>query len=263
MKKTVPCILSALLFLAFAWGQEAKPTPAAPNVDEVLKTDLEKVSYGVGYNMGKGWKQRNLEIDTKAVAKGLEDAMKGANPLITEDEMVKVMNSYADAKFKEAKDKNAKAGEDFRAEFKKKDGVVETASGLLYRVITEGSGDHPTEDDKVVVHYKGSTTDGQEFDSSYTRGEPVTFPITGVIAGWTEALKLMRPGAKWEVVIPPALAYGEQGAGGVIGPSSTLVFQVELLELKKGEGKAPEKAEPAKTEPAATTAGAGQEAPKK
>ena len=163
---------------------------------------------------------------------------------------------------REAKAAKAKeAGEKFLAENAKKEGVKTTASGLQYEVITEGKGEHPTKDDKVTVHYKGTLLDGTEFDSSYSRNQPITFPLGNVIAGWTEGVQLMTPGSKYRFWIPPNLAYGERGAGAKIGPNETLVFEVELLSFEKGGGKpeadkpamapkaAPKKAEAKKEEP--------------
>jgi FKBP-type peptidyl-prolyl cis-trans isomerase FklB len=137
-----------------------------------------------------------------------------------------------EVKAKESADKNLKAGEAFLAENAKKEGVVTLPSGLQYKVIEAGSGKTPKASDTVTVNYRGTLIDGKEFDSSYKRGEPATFPVSGVIAGWTEALQLMKEGAKWQLVIPPGLAYGEKGAGPVIGPNSTLVFEVELIKVQ-------------------------------
>ncbi len=131
--------------------------------------------------------------------------------------------------------KNQTEGEAFLTENAKKEGVVVTASGLQYKVLEAGEGDSPMPSDVVTVHYRGTLVDGTQFDSSYDRGQPATFPVGGVIAGWTEALQLMKPGAKWQLVIPADLAYGERGAGQVIGPNSTLLFDVELISVEKGE----------------------------
>jgi len=131
--------------------------------------------------------------------------------------------------------KNKAAGEAFLAENAKKEGVVVTDSGLQYKIIEEGEGPSPGPSDMATVNYRGTLIDGTQFDSSYDRGQPATFPVGGVIAGWTEALQLMKPGAKWQLFIPADLAYGERGAGKDIGPNSTLVFDVELLSVEKGE----------------------------
>ena len=130
-------------------------------------------------------------------------------------------------------EKNKKAGEEFLAANKVKEGIVTTESGLQYRVINEGSGPKPTETDNVTVHYKGTLIDGEEFDSSYKRNQPATFPVNGVIKGWTEALQLMSKGSKWELFIPSEIAYGPNGAGGAIGPNEVLIFEVELIDINK------------------------------
>ena len=251
--RTLIFCLTAVCLLGFAAAQATQQPAAAPAAKapeaqpatSTLKSDMEKVSYGVGYNLGKNWRQRNLELNIEGIAKGMADGLKGNTPLVSEEELGKLMNAYAENKMKEIREKNTKDGEAFRAEFKKKPGIVETPEGILYRVIEPGSGECPTDADTVKVHYTGKTVDGQVFDSSVERNEPAEFPVGGVITGWGTALKLMRPGAKWEIVIPPSLAYGDQGAGGVIGPATTLVFEVSLLEVKKGQPADMIKAEPA------------------
>src|SRR5207249_3021164 len=169
----------------------------------------------------------------------------GVKPLLTEDEVRQVMMTFSKEMTektamanKEAGEKNKAEGEKFLSEKKNKPGVKTTASGLQYKVLKEGSGSPPKETDTVVVNYRGTLVDGTEFDSSYKRGEPATFPVNRVIKGWTEALQLMKPGSKYQIFIPANLAYGERGAGGDIGPNATLIFEVELMNVKPGESGA-------------------------
>ena len=212
-----------------------------------FKTDAERQSYALGMNMGAGMKAEGVEIDTAQLAKGLDDALKGGKTLLTEEEARTALEQFSEAmrakimaKRKADGEKNIADGKKFLEENKAKEGVKTTASGLQYKVITEGKGDKPTAADTVTVDYKGTLINGEEFDSSYKRGEPATFPLGGVIPGWTEGLQLMTPGSKYQFVIPAELAYGEQGApGGKIGPNSTLVFEVELKKVEKGSGGAP------------------------
>ncbi len=205
----------------------------------VLKTDKDKVSYSIGLNMGTNFKRQAMDLDAKALAAGIVDGLSGGKPLLTEDEVRKVltefqkqMDSKAQQLAQQLADKNQKAGEAFLAENKKKPGVVTLPSGLQYKVIKEGTGKIPKASDTVTTHYRGTLIDGTEFDSSYQRNEPASFPVNGVIKGWTEALQLMKVGSKWQLVVPATLAYGMQGAGQLIGPNATLVFEVELLSIK-------------------------------
>src|SRR5437762_9878216 len=183
-----------------------------------------------------------MEINSDVLAAGLKDGLSGAKPLLSPEEVRQVMTQFSKdmrektaAANKEAADRNAKEGEKFLAENKAKPGVKTTASGLQYKVLTEGSGAAPKETDTVVTNYRGTLIDGTEFDSSYKRNEPATFPVNRVIKGWTEALQLMKPGAKYQLFIPASLAYGERGAGQTIGPNATLIFDVELLSIKPPE----------------------------
>jgi FKBP-type peptidyl-prolyl cis-trans isomerase FklB len=215
----------------------AAPVLAAENME--LKSQKEKVSYSLGINLGKNIKQIPTEIDLDIFYQGFKDAASGAKPLLSEEEMHKVMTDFQKkmtAKqtelMKSQGEKNKKEGEAFLAENKKKEGVKTLASGLQYKVIQEGTGKTPKATDKVSTHYQGTLIDGTEFDSSYKRGEPATFPVNGVIPGWTEALQLMKVGAKWQLFVPSNLAYGERGAGPIIGPNAVLIFTVELLSIK-------------------------------
>lgn len=211
--------------------------------DPSLKTQKDKVSYSIGLDIGKNLKNQGIEIDSNLLAKGIQDAVSGGKPMLTEEEVQGVMTQFSQemqskmaAKSKEAGDKNTKEGAAFLAENKKKKDVVTLPSGLQYKVITAGKGKKPKATDTVTTHYRGTLIDGTEFDSSIKRGEPASFPVTGVIPGWTEALQLMPVGSKWQLFVPPNLAYGPRGAGPQIGPNATLVFEVELLSIQE-EGK--------------------------
>ena len=209
-----------------------------------LETDEQKVSYGIGLMEGKRFKQ-DFTVDVDAFSAGMRAAVtEGATPLMTEDEIKTTIQAFGQklmAKREEDQkalgEKNKTASEAYMTENAKKEGIKTTASGLQYKVVTEGKGAKPKADDVVEVNYKGTLIDGTEFDSSYKRGQPVTFPVNGVIPGWTEALQLMPVGSKYELYIPSDLAYGPGGTGGVIGPNQALVFEVELLDIKKPETK--------------------------
>lgn len=208
-----------------------------------LETDEQKVSYGIGLMEGKRFKQ-DFNVDIEAFTAGLTSSVKDEKPLMTEEEVKTQIQAFGqklmakkEADQKAAADKNKTASDAFLAENGKKDGVKTTASGLQYKVITEGKGAKPKADETVEVNYKGTLIDGTEFDSSYKRNQSVTFPVGGVIPGWTEALQLMPVGSKFELYIPSDLAYGPGGTGGVIGPNQALVFEVELLDIKKAEAK--------------------------
>jgi FKBP-type peptidyl-prolyl cis-trans isomerase FklB len=204
-----------------------------------LKTDQDKVSYSIGLNIGRNFKAQGVDANPDIVAAGIRDMLKGNKPLLTEDEAIAVMSSFQKdlrakqtARASEAGDKNKKEGEVFLAANKTKDGVKTTASGLQYKVVKQGTGKLPKDTDTVKTHYRGTLIDGTEFDSSYKRNEPTTFPVNGVIKGWTEALQLMPVGSKWQLFIPSNLAYGERGAGQAIGPNATLIFDIELLDIE-------------------------------
>ena len=200
-----------------------------------LKDLKDKVSYSVGLNVGSNFKKQGQELNPDALLAGLKDALSGKTPALTEAEMKDTMQAWSkqmEDKQKVAGDKNAADGTKFLAENKKKEGVKTTASGLQYKVMKEGTGAQPKETDTVTVNYRGTLINGTEFDSSYKRGQPATFPVTGVIKGWTEALQLMKAGSKYQLCIPADLAYGARAVGPDITPNSTLVFEVELLEVK-------------------------------
>ena len=197
-----------------------------------LNTEMEKVSYSLGVNVAKSVKNQGLtSIDSEAIAQAFTDVFEGNELKISEQESNLVLQDYFGKLAKEAQSANVEAGQKFLAENAKRNGVTTTATGLQYEVLTEGSGDSPKETDQVTVHYHGTLIDGTVFDSSVERGQPATFPVNGVIAGWVEALQLMNPGAKYKLFIPSNLAYGERGAGGSIGPNATLIFEVELISI--------------------------------
>jgi FKBP-type peptidyl-prolyl cis-trans isomerase FklB len=218
----------------------AKKTPTPL----VLKTDKEKASYAIGMNIGKGLseslKKDSVDISNEILIRGLRDALAGNKPLLTDQETQAALTSLQANLRKHQQEvqavelaKNSKAGADYMAANKAKPGVVTLPSGLQYKIITAGTGPKPTVNDTVECNYRGTLVDGTEFDSSYKRGKPATFPVGQVIKGWTEALQLMPVGSKWQLVIPPTLAYGERGTnGGPIGPDSTLIFEVELLSIQ-------------------------------
>jgi len=217
--------------------------PKVEKKDIKLETDEQKVSYGIGLMEGKRFKQ-DFTVDVDAFTAGMRASVNGDKALMTEDEIKTTIQAFGqklmtkrEEEQKALGEKNKTSSATFLAENAKKDGVKTTASGLQYKVVTEGKGAKPKADDTVEVNYKGTLIDGTEFDSSYKRGQPVTFPVNGVIPGWTEALQLMPVGSKFELYIPSDLAYGPGGTGGVIGPNQALVFEVELLDIKKPEKK--------------------------
>jgi len=207
----------------------------------VLKNQKEKVSYCIGLNIGRklgdDLKKQSIDIDPNLITKGIQDALVGAKPLLTDQEIQETMLAFQKemmAKWEEVGKKNKADGEAFLAENKKKGGVKTLPDGLEYKVINAGTGKKPKADDTVTVNYRGTLINGTEFDSSYKRGQPATFPVSGgMIKGWSEALQLMQEGAKWELFIPSNLAYGERGMGGIIGPNATLIFEVELVSIKE------------------------------
>jgi FKBP-type peptidyl-prolyl cis-trans isomerase FklB len=205
-----------------------------------LKNDKARESYSVGYQFGQNLKKMNADLDAEVLSKGIEDGISGKESLLSEEEMGSSLSNLRQKSvtamqeaLKEQAEKNLVEGEKFLAENKTKEGVKTTDSGLQYKVIEEGEGPSPKVGDTVTVNYRGTLVDGTEFDSSFRRGEPATFPLTGVIPGWTEALQLMKKGSKWMLYIPPDLAYGERGAGNRIPPNSTLIFEVELISFQE------------------------------
>jgi FKBP-type peptidyl-prolyl cis-trans isomerase FklB len=207
--------------------------------DAALKSDKDKLSYGIGADLGRNLKRLEIEVDPELVRKGLLDALSGAKPMMSDEEVRAVLTALqAQIQRKAAQaasvagEENKKAGEAFLAQNKTKPGVVTLPSGLQYKILKAGEGKKPGESDTVECNYRGTLINGTEFDSSYKRGQPATFAVTQVIPGWREALQLMTVGSKWQLFVPPELAYGERGAGREIGPNATLVFEVELLGIK-------------------------------
>ena len=230
-------ILAVLLLLTYAasacaQGAAAPKQPAKP---EALH---DKASYAIGLNLGQNLKTQEVPVNLDYLIQGLRDGLGGAAALLGDDDLKATMQSFQQemmtkqqAKQAVAGEKNKKEADEFLAKNKAKPGVVTTASGLQYEVITEGTGPKPTADDRVTVNYRGTLLDGSQFDSSYDRGQPATFPVSGVIPGWVEAMQLMPVGSKYKLYIPPELAYQERGAGNAIGPNSLLIFEVELLAI--------------------------------
>ena len=199
-----------------------------------LKTQKEKLSYIMGVQAGNDMKRQAIDVDPAIVAKGMQDAILGNKLLISDQEAKEVVATYQKERAEEKKklaEKNKQEGAAFLAENKKKKGIKTLPSGLQYKVMKEGTGKTPKATDTVVTQFKGTLIDGTEFASSYQRNEPATLPVTGVMPGWTEALQLMKEGSKWQLFVPPELAYGEQGAG-PIGPNATLIFEIELVAVK-------------------------------
>jgi FKBP-type peptidyl-prolyl cis-trans isomerase FklB len=227
--------MKAYLTTALALGLAGFASAAdAPD----LKDPKAKTSYAIGVDIGNNFKKNEIEIEPKALAAGFLDALAG-KPALTEDEVKATLEALRQqmmskmmAKQAETGTNNQKEGVDFLAANAKKEGVKTTASGLQYKVIKSGTGKQPKATDTVKTHYHGTLINGEVFDSSVQRGEPVEFPVNGVIPGWQEALQLMKVGDKWQLFVPSALAYGERGAGGKIGPNAALIFEVELLEVK-------------------------------
>ena len=203
-----------------------------------LETAMDSVSYSIGVDIGKNMKTQELDINDKAMFAGWKAAFNDEDLQLTEEDMLgtlnnfrKVMQEKAQLRAQQQSEENLSAGESFLAENANKEGVITVASGLQYKVLKKGLGDKPTEKSSVTVHYRGTLLNGEEFDSSYKRGQPFTTPVTNVIPGWTEALQLMPVGSKWELYIPSNLAYGNSPRGPG-GPNSTLVFEVELLSIE-------------------------------
>jgi len=216
----------------------AAKRPVAPLT---LKTDKDKLSYAVGMNIGRSIHSQSMEIDPAILLRGLKDEMAGKTVMTDMEAHNTLMQAQQEAKKKmdetrqASMEPNKKAGDAFLAANKTKEGVVTLPSGLQYKILKEGTGPKPTPADSVVCNYRGTLIDGKEFDSSYKRGQPATFPVGQVIKGWTEALQLMPVGSKWQLFVPADLAYGDRGAGADIGPGSTLIFEVELISIKGKE----------------------------
>ena len=226
----------------------AKPktgTAAKSQAPLALKTQKEKFSYALGMNLGKSLHSQSVPVEPNILARGLRDTLAGGKTALTDDEaraaltaVQNEVNKKQQAKMQEMGEANKKEGEAFLAANKSKQGVVALPSGLQYKILQPGTGAKPTATDSVVCNYRGTLIDGKEFDSSGKHGGPATFPVTGVIKGWTEALQLMPVGSKWQLFVPSDLAYGDRGGGGDIGPGATLIFEVELVSIAdKGTDK--------------------------
>jgi len=236
MKSRLALLAVVVLLAATAVTAQDTQVKTAP----AFANQTDKISYAIGVDIANNFKKQGIEISPEQFAKGLADAWSGGKVLLTDDEVKATLTAFQNEmrtkmqeKAKVLGDKNRKDGEVFLAANKTQPDVKATASGLQYKVIKEGTGAKPTAEDTVSVHYKGTLIDGTEFDSSYKANKPVTFTVRGVIPGWTEALQLMTVGSKYQLFIPSNLAYAERGAGAIIGPNSTLVFEVELLSIEK------------------------------
>ncbi|MEZ4484925.1 MAG: FKBP-type peptidyl-prolyl cis-trans isomerase [Syntrophotaleaceae bacterium] len=225
------------LLLALACLCLLAPTACAQEQPPV-QTEQQKISYSIGYSIGRDFHQKQLDIDADVLLRGMKDGLSDSTAALSEDEMrqammdlQKKMMAQQQQQVQQMAEKNKQDGNAFLAENRQKEGIKTTMSGLQYKVISKGTGKKPGKNDKVTVHYRGRLLDGTEFDSSYKRNKPATFPVGGVIAGWTEALQMMKEGAKWQLYIPAELAYGEKGAGPMIGPNATLIFDVELVSV--------------------------------
>jgi FKBP-type peptidyl-prolyl cis-trans isomerase len=234
-------VVAVLLASTLCYGKAKKAVEKF-----VLNNQKDKVSYSIGYDIANTIKKQEIDVNVKALVKGLNDGLNGTKAMLTEDEMRQVfatlqqeMTAKRMEREQKLAEKNRTEGEAFLNANKAKEGVTALPSGLQYKEITAGTGATPTADDTVIVNYKGTLIDGTEFDSSYKRGEPLKIQVSSVIPGWTEALKLMKVGAKWQLFIPSDLAYGERGAGSAIGPNSTLIFEVELVGISPKESPAP------------------------
>jgi FKBP-type peptidyl-prolyl cis-trans isomerase len=230
MERNVKKLFIVLMLLIFAVANVC--------AEDVLKTQQEKVGYAIGMNIATNMMQQKIDVDADQLAAGLTAVLKGEKTVLTQEEMGQVLTAFQQemqmkqmAEMAAEAAKNEKIAQEFLEKNGKLDGVVTLESGLQYKIIKAGEGASPKADSTVQVHYRGTLLDGTEFDSSYKRGEPASFPVNGVIAGWTEALQLMKEGAKWQLVIPAKLAYAERGAPPMIPPNATLIFDVELLKI--------------------------------
>lgn len=253
MKYSLLALAASSMLAPFALGADSpapKADSSAPKTESSaskdqknsdsgrLKDQKDKVSYSIGLDIGTTLKRQLIDVNESLLTEGVHDGITGAKPLLTDEQVKEVMGAFQKdmlakqaAARKATGEKNAEEGKEFLAKNKTKEGVKTTASGLQYKVLKEGSGTPPKETDTVKVNYRGTLINGTEFDSSYKRGAPATFPVNRVIKGWTEALQLMKPGSKYELFVPSDLAYGERGAGSDIGPNSVLHFEVELVEV--------------------------------
>jgi FKBP-type peptidyl-prolyl cis-trans isomerase FklB len=222
--------------------EKAQPALSNPEAAALLKTEKDKVSYAIGMNIGNSFHKQSIDVDPSLLLRGLTEALAGGPALLTDQEAQGILTKFQASMRQKAQEKmqaegmkNKKEGDDFLSANKVKEGVVTLPSGLQYKIIKPGDGPKPAATDTVTVNYKGTLLDGTEFDSSYKRNEPSSFPVGGVIKGWSEALQLMPVGSKWQIFIPGDLAYGPRGKGPTIGPNAALIFEVELVSIKPKE----------------------------
>jgi FKBP-type peptidyl-prolyl cis-trans isomerase len=239
-------LMAAILTLGSPATHAAETPAAKPQKAEASPpaAQRDKTSYSIGLDVGRNIKGTGADLNVDMIIKGIRDAFGNQKPMYSDEERAAAMAAFQaevqqrrQQAMQAAGEQNRKAGEAFLVENKKKPGVITLPDGLQYRIVKEGAGKKPVETDTVEVQYRGTLINGTEFDSSYKRGRPATFTLGGIIPGWREALKLMPVGSKWELYIPPQLAYGERGAGGQIGPNATLIFEVELLAIKEAAAK--------------------------
>jgi len=254
MKIRFSCVVASVLLIALS-ACAAEESPAAPAASDeakaqaaplALENEVDRLNYAIGVQMGKSLKASKFELKLPVLTRAIEDVIAERPMALSDEELKKIMDDFRQKMMAERQKmmeeqqkqqqeqgvKNLEQGKAFLEANKTKEGVITLADGLQYKVNAEGAGESPKDTDQVRVHYKGTLLDGTEFDSSYTRGEPAVFGVTQVIKGWTEALKMMKPGAKWTLYVPPDLAYGDQQRG-PIPPSSVLIFEVELIEIVK------------------------------
>lgn len=229
MKYAVTILISLILLSSVCYADEKLE----------LKEQKDKESYSLGYQFGQNLKSQGVDINLDIYTSGIRDALGGKDSLMSQEEiratieeLQKRVMAARQKELKEKAEKNLAESKAFLEGNKRKEGIKTLPSGLQYKVLVEGSGKTPKSTDMVTVHYRGTLINGSEFDSSYKKGQPSTFQVNGVIRGWSEALQLMKGGSKWQLFIPPELAYGESAAGGQIPPNSTLIFEVELISVK-------------------------------
>ena len=242
-KSLILCAVFVLLFglasIACAQQEDAEATDMSTKTDAAataMETNREKASYGIGLNMGRNFSSQEVDVDLDAMIAGLRAGLSGAEPALSDEDLQAAMQAFQQevmsqqqAKHEKQATENSAKGETFLAENAARPGVEVTDSGLQFEVVEPGTGESPSAEDSVQVNYKGSLIDGTVFDSSYQRGQPATFPLAGVIPGFREGIEKMKVGGKYKLYIPPALGYGERGAGKDVPPNSTLVFEIELL----------------------------------
>lgn len=228
---TIVC--GILLLASCSIGKSGRTSSKGKNKPMELKTEIDSVSYGIGVNIARNLKSQGIDgLSADAFMNGFQDIMEENELALSEQEAMTFVNNYLTKKQMEQVEKNKKEGADFLAENAKRENVTVLPSGLQYEILVEGNGPIPTASQKVKTHYHGTLIDGTVFDSSVERGEPISFPVMGVIKGWQEALQIMPVGSKWKLYIPYDLAYGERGSGPKIGPFSTLIFEIELIAIE-------------------------------